>query len=236
MNDAFALKLKRRRRRRWLRIAVAVLLLALAGTAVWIVWFSELLVAQKVRVAGVENLTEEQVIQAADVPLGSPLARLDTEAIVERVQELAPARRAEVSRSWPDTVRVTVTEREPAAWISRANRPWEVDAEGVVFLPVDSPEPGLPELRVDADDAEAVAAAARVAHDLRDIDPELAGQVAAIAARTVDSVELSLLDGRTIVWGSAQDPGAKIRVLKVLLDIPASVYDVSVPTRPTTRS
>ncbi|WP_293787448.1 cell division protein FtsQ/DivIB [uncultured Aeromicrobium sp.] len=235
MSDAFAAKLKRRRRRRWIRAVLIALVAALIGAGVWVVWFSGLLVAQQVRVTGVEHLTEEQVQQAADVPLGTPLARLDTEDVVARVGELAPARRVQVSRSWPDTVVVTVTERSPAAWISRDGRPWEVDAEGVIFLPVDSPEPGLPELRVDPDDADAVAAAARVAHDLRDTDPTLAGQLAAIGAETQDSVELAFLDGRTVVWGSAADPGAKIRVLKVLLDVPASVYDVSVPTRPTTR-
>ncbi|RLV55917.1 FtsQ-type POTRA domain-containing protein [Aeromicrobium phragmitis] len=235
MSDAFAAKLKQRRRRRWIRVLLAVLVLALIGTGVWAVWFSGLLVAQKVRVTGLEHLTEEQVLQAADVPLGAPLARLDTEAVQQRVRELVPVRRADVSRSWPETVVITVTERSPAAWISRDNRPWEVDAEGVIFLPVDSPEAGLPELRVDAEDADTVAAAARVAHDLRDTDPALAAQVAAIGAETQDSVELALLDGRTVVWGSATDPGAKIRVLKVLLDVPAGVYDVSVPTRPTTR-
>lgn len=235
MSDAFAAKLKQRRRRRWIRVVFAVLVVAMIGAGVWAVWFSGLLVAQKVRVTGIEHLTEEQVLQAAEVPLNTPLARLDTEAIEGRVSELAPARRVEVSRAWPETVVITVTERTPSAWVSRDNRPWEVDAQGVIFLPVDSPEAGLPELRVDADDADVVAAAARVAHDLRDTDPALAGQVAAISAETQDSVELALLDGRTVVWGSAEDPGPKIRVLKVLLDVPAAVYDVSVPTRPTTR-
>lgn len=235
MSDAFAAKLKQRRRRRWIRVVLALLVVVALGAGAWAVWFSSLLVAQKVRVTGLEHLTEEQVLQSADVPLNTPLARLDTEAIEQRVGELAPVRRVEVSRSWPETVVVSVTERTPSAWVTRDNRPWEVDAQGVIFLPVDSPEPGLPELRVDAEDADVVAAVARVAHDLRDTDPALAGQVAAIGAETQDSVELALLDGRTVVWGSAEDPGPKIRVLKVLLDVPAAVYDVSVPTRPTTR-
>ncbi|RLV51336.1 FtsQ-type POTRA domain-containing protein, partial [Aeromicrobium phragmitis] len=84
MSDAFAAKLKQRRRRRWIRVVFAVLVVAMIGAGVWAVWFSGLLVAQKVRVTGIEHLTEEQVLQAAEVPLNTPLARLDTEAIEGR--------------------------------------------------------------------------------------------------------------------------------------------------------
>ena len=53
--------MRQRRRRRWKRGLLAALVVALVGAAVWAIWFSDLLVAQKVRVSGVEQLTEEQV-------------------------------------------------------------------------------------------------------------------------------------------------------------------------------
>ncbi len=233
---AFEERMRQRRRRRWKRGLLAALVVALIGAAVWAVWFSDLLVAQKVRVTGVEQLTEEQVVQAADAPIGTPLARLDTDAVAERVTEaLAPAREVEVSRGWPDTVRVEVTEREAVAWVDRAGGPWLVDGEGVVYLPADPVPEGLLQLQVDLDDEDVLAAAAQVADDVRTNDPDLAAGVGQVRAETVDSVELALGDGRLVTWGSAAEAKAKLRVLRVLLNIPASEYDVSVPTRPTTR-
>ncbi|MBM9464321.1 FtsQ-type POTRA domain-containing protein [Aeromicrobium sp. YIM 150415] len=233
---AFEERMRQRRRRRWKRGLLAALVVALVGAAVWAIWFSDLLVAQKVRVSGVEQLTEEQVVQAAEVPLGTPLARLDTEAIEERVTDaLPPALTVDVSRGWPDAVSVSVTEREAVAWVQQGAGPWLVDGEGVVFLPADPPPEGLLELQVDTDDEDVLAAAAQVADEVRSIDPALANGVAQVRAETVDSVELALADGRMIMWGSAGEAKAKLRVLKVLLNLPASEYDVSVPTRPTTR-
>jgi len=228
-------KLARRRRRRWIMAAVAAAVLVLVGVVVWTVWFSGLLVAQQVRVTGVDRLSDEQVIDAAEAPMNTPLARLDVDAIAARVRELPAVERVRVSRGWPHTVRIAVTEREPVAWMTRSGRVWEVDASGVAFWPTKSPDKGLLELRVDPDDAEAVEAAASTTAELARLDPALTDSVARIAAETRDSVRLELADGRTVVWGSAGQAEEKIRVLKVLLDIPAKHYDVSVPTRPTTR-
>ena len=58
---------------------------------------------------------------------------------------------------------------------------------------------------------------------------KLASQVA-----TVDQISLVLRDGRTVVWGSAEDSDAKAEVLVELLEQPARKYDVSVPGQPTT--
>ena len=51
---------------------------------------------------------------------------------------------------------------------------------------------------------------------------------------TVDEISLFLKDGRQVVWGSSDDSATKARVLQDLLKTKAQVYDVSVPTQPTT--
>jgi cell division protein FtsQ len=48
-------------------------------------------------------------------------------------------------------------------------------------------------------------------------------------------VRLVLRDGRPVEWGSAERSSRKASVLAVLLDTPASAYDVSVPDRPSLR-
>ena len=64
---------------------------------------------------------------------------------------------------------------------------------------------------------------------------DLAPRVDHVSVATVDQIELALRDGRTVVWGSAEDSAQKAEVLEVLLGQEASVYDVSVPSNPTTR-
>jgi len=53
---------------------------------------------------------------------------------------------------------------------------------------------------------------------------------------TVDQITLVLRDGRTVVWGSSDDSQQKAVVLLALLEQPAKIYDVSVPSQPTTRN
>ena len=64
-----------------------------------------------------------------------------------------------------------------------------------------------------------------------------------VAVETVDEISLVLRDGREVVWGSASESEEKARVLTGLLaqkpdgdTPPPSVFDVSVPGLPTTKS
>jgi cell division protein FtsQ len=74
---------------------------------------------------------------------------------------------------------------------------------------------------------------------LQALPPELSAEVATVRAETQDTVRMALRDGRTVVWGSANDAALKIRVLQTLRAAPAAAgareYDVSAPTLPITR-
>lgn len=234
MKDRFAEKLRQKRRRTWRRIAGVVLLVALVVAGVWAVWFSSLLDTRDVEVVGTEYIPVKRVLAAAAVPTGTPLLRLDTDAIAEGVSELAPVESVKVETDLPHTVRIVVTERTAVAWVDRATTPWAVDAAGVVYRPLNSAPSHLPELDVDADDSRIVAAVAGVAADIADGDAGLLSDVEAIRAETRDSIELELTGGRVVVWGSAEESSAKLAVLEPLLEIEARSYDVSAPERPTT--
>ena len=106
--------LRRRRARRWLvwrRLLLALLLVGAVVGAVWLVLFSSVLAAAGTEVTGTDALREELVVETAEVPLGVPLARVDLGAIEARVEGLAAVKSVEVSRGWPDQVRIEVTER-----------------------------------------------------------------------------------------------------------------------------
>ena len=67
------------------------------------------------------------------------------------------------------------------------------------------------------------------------LPPDLTLIVDHVQVTSVDQISLVLKDGRTVVWGSADESDTKAEVLATLLaTVQAQVYDVSVPSKPTT--
>jgi cell division protein FtsQ len=214
-----------------LGLAAAVVLLA---TAVWVVGFTGVLGVRTVAVIGVRALSADQVRTVAAVPDGQPLARVDTAAVAERVRALAGVARVAVSRSWPGTVRITVTERRGVAVVRRDGAGWLIDGSGVVFQRLPAGRRTLPLLEVPGagpdDPATLVALSALTA-----LSPEVARQVTAVRAPTAESVTLTLSRGRTVLWGGAGQASAKAAVLAALLRRPGTHYDISTPSVVTVR-
>lgn len=222
--------------RRWLTWRYVLLALALAGLlagAVWLFFFSSHLAVRSVEVAGADRLGAEQVRTVAEVEQGEPLARVDVADVRARLQALADVRSAEVTRTWPDTVTITVTERIPVAVVEIGGQLRGLDVEGVVFREFRSPPPDLPLVQTPPDTGrDALLEAAAVVSAL---PPDLTRRVDHVEVATVDQISLALRDGRTVLWGSAEESGAKAEVVTVLLEQPGSTYDVSVPGQPTVR-
>ncbi|WP_332664442.1 cell division protein FtsQ/DivIB [Aeromicrobium sp.] len=227
------------RRRRFRRIAVGLLAVILAVTLLWIVMFSSVLAVRRVAVDGETTLTESQVRRAADVRIGQPLARIDVAAIEARVAAMGRIQSVTVSRSWLHTVRITVVERTPVAWLTVGGQIRGLDRYGIDFRTYDKAPKGLLEAEVTATDPrrrqQTLEAVAAVVQLIEDEDPRLRKQVQAVAAATKDSIELNLTKGRTVLWGSKADSSHKLTVLRALLRIDAKRYDVSAPDQPTTR-
>lgn len=220
--------------RRWLAwrgVLASLVLAALLGGTVWLVFFSSALTVAAVRVEGTEVLDPGEVRRVASVPTGEPLASVDVGAIAARVEALAPVRSVDVSRSWPDEVRIGIVEREAVAVVERDGAVHGVDAQGVLFRTYPSKPKGLPVVRMSAaTSSDALAEAAMVIDVLPDT---LARQVDHLRVETIDSISLQMRSGRTVFWGSAESSRDKADVLAVLLKQKASVYDVSVPGQPT---
>jgi cell division protein FtsQ len=225
--------------RRWLawKPVVAVLLLvALLVGAVWLVFFSSYLSVQGVQVSGTHQLSASEVRAAAAVEEGQPLARVDLDRIRSRVEAMAPVRSADVTREWPDQVRIVVQEREAVAVVEISGELRGMDAEGVVFRSYAKAPPGLP--RVESAAAAGSEALREAALVVAALPGDLAGKVDHVAVTTVDEISLVLRDGRTVAWGSAERSDEKADVLAALLAAPstqeARKFDVSVPGQPTT--
>jgi cell division protein FtsQ len=222
--------------RRWLTwkpVLAIVLVLVLVVGGLWLVYFSSFLSVQGVDVRGTSLLTQEQVRRAAAVPEGEALASVDLDRVRARVEALAAVRSADVSREWPDRVRVDVQERTAVAVVEIAGQLRGMDADGVVFRDYAQAPPDLPRVQTGNDTgSDALREAALVVAAL---PGDLAARVDHVEVETVDQITLALRDGRTVRWGSSADSDLKAEVLATLLAArKAQTYDVSVPGNPTT--
>ena len=217
-----------RRGSRWRRWLGGFVLLGVVAGLVWAVWFSPLLAVREVRVLGIEALSRDVVVAAADVPVGTPLARVDVAAVVSRVQALPRVARVEVRRGFPHELVLVVVERAAVAVERDGTAFAVVDAAGVRFARSRTAA-GRPIL--EAEDA----AARRSGLDvLVALPAQVASRVATVRAASRDDVTLVLRSGDLVRWGDASRSERKAEVLTVLLGRRASVYDVSAPDLPTT--
>lgn len=225
----------RRRRMRalapWLAAITALGLAALVG---WVVYGTSVLGVRTVRVEGNSRVTADQVRAAARVPPGAALASLNLHAVAVRVQGLAPVRVAKVTRDWPSTVVIVVTERVPVAAVRRPDgRSDLIDASGVVFATV--PSPGqLPALQLPTPgpgDPTTVAAL----QVLASLPPALRDRLVVLVATAPTRIRLELDGSREIIWGDATQNATKAAVATSLLSRPGKVIDVSAPDVVTVR-
>ncbi|WP_460433754.1 cell division protein FtsQ/DivIB, partial [Angustibacter speluncae] len=209
-------------------------LLAALVVAAWVVLGSPWLRADEVRVDGAQRVQQAQVDSALGDQLGRPLARVDTGAVEERLEQLSQVRSAQVVRDWPSTLEVRLTERVPVAAVPGEAGFALVDDAGVVVETVPEPPAGLAVVSEEtvAAGGEALEAAVAVLQTMPD---DLRAAVAGTSAATPDSVTLALTSGAQVVWGSADESDRKAAVLRILLAQPAQVYDVSAPGTPVTR-
>jgi cell division protein FtsQ len=222
----------RDRRRRNALIVAACVVVAVLVT--WLVAFSPVFGVRTIRVLGNHVATAAQIEKAAAIGNGTPLVRLDTDAVARRVERLAVVASAQVRTSFPSTVVITVDEREPVGYVRAHGTTMLVDRTGDQYRAVAHPPAGLPRFDVPAD-ADARTTGGAVATVARALPAALLARIDVIHALDPSAITLVLTDGRTVAWGSAAASPAKARVLRALLKQPGSQIDVTDPHQPFTR-
>jgi cell division protein FtsQ len=219
--------------KRWLIPLVIVVPVALA--LAWLAWFSPWLAVTEVpvtvspapEVAG--PLTPDEVRAVAAVDAGTPLLRVDTGAVAERVEAMPQVESATVTRAWPDAITIDVVRRTPVALVVSPGGYDVVDASGAVIRTMTAVEEGVPVVRATGD---GVGAAVTVAQGLPE---DIRRKVVTIEASTRNDVTLILKNGAEVMWGSVEEGPFKAEVLAVLLkEVDARFYDVSAPGVPAT--
>ena len=221
--------------RRWPWILALTMVGVLLVGAVYAVFFSPLLGVRSVSITGTADPLTAKVRSIVDVADGTPLARVDLDDVAARVEGVPEIAEVEVARGWPDTLSINVTPRVPVAVTSANGQFWLLDATGDPYLAVANPPAGLITVALvtpgvgDPSTTAALAVAAA-------LTPEFRAQVASISARTDFDVELTLIDGRKIIWGEATDSDQKMQILPaLLLAQEGTEYDITDPTLVTVR-
>ncbi|GIG37248.1 cell division protein FtsQ/DivIB [Cellulomonas pakistanensis] len=247
----FAERARARRRLAWRQILIAAGVVAVVGALAWLLLLSPVLAldAEQVEVTGAGTVVAvDQVRDVVDDEAGTPLPRLDTGALRERLLDVPGVRDATVSRTWPRGLTVALVSREPVAAVPESNDVVAqaqgdetldaggfalVDMDGVKVGRADAPPEGLPVVEVPVGDARILAATLGV---LESLPADLRADIGQVSAGTQDTVRFTLRDGATVEWGSAQDSALKVAVLKALRAAPETAgsarYDVSAPTMP----
>lgn len=229
----YAARMRARERWRRLSVTVAVTLVVFAIVGYIIGWHTSVFGLTTVRVVGEKNVPARQIVAAAALGTGAPLASLDTAAAAARVEKLPQIATANVSVGWPHTAVISVTERVPAALIPNGSRYDVVDVSGVVFGSVTTPSAGLPVIQVQGDGSVKAAVVPGALAALKALAADVVHQITAISATSAYSISLKLRDGSVVNWGGADDASAKAADLAALLRLgKAARYDVSAPEAP----
>ncbi|MEE1649241.1 FtsQ-type POTRA domain-containing protein [Brachybacterium sp. J144] len=228
-----------RRRRRAILASLAgvlALLLVAAGTAIYL----PALQVDRVEISGLGYLAEDQVRAVVEEHDGDSVLLLRTGRIQQELLALPGVASAEVERSWPDGVSVTVTETAPVAVLTRADGSTAVlDAAGEELPAAAAEGATLVPLSVGAGASDPEGAAVAMSEVVGAIPEPLRSSVRSVTATTPSDVtlEIALEDGtvKTVIWGGAADSALKAEVVQALISQPGTVIDVSSPVAPVTR-
>jgi cell division protein FtsQ len=215
-------------------------ILAIAGTAVY---NSSLFSITEVRVDGAQRLTADHLTQLAAVPAGSTLLRVDTGGIVDRLESDPWVQSASVSREFPSTLVLSITERTILAnveilpdnasdptthWLVSTDGIWLGSSDDVSQLPADvtadevSKLPqinnltrGIQPIVGDAPDDVGLENAISI---LNGFSSDMYSMVASISAPDAIQTTLTLTNNVSVAFGSADDIQAKEEAITTILN------------------
>ncbi len=217
-------------RRSILRIGGA--LLAVLLLAVVVMWVFPVLRVNNYAVTGNVHSPEENVIEATGVARGDNLVRVDAGQAARGVVELPWIRSATVSRQWPSTLVVDVTERQALLYSRETDGDHLIDEEGRPFLIGVPPDDSV---EVTGDLREDLEVLADVAAVISSLPGHVREMVSTIDVPGRYELTLHLHDGRTFYWGASDGNHDKALAMQTAIQRPGEHWNVSNPTLLTLR-
>jgi cell division protein FtsQ len=242
--DVVAFPVPRSKRVRRRAVLVAASVVALVAGLMAVLMFTPVLAVRTITVEGTKMLSPAQVQSALAPLVGRPLPQVGPDEVNRLVLPIVQVKSVRTRAVPPNTLLVTVNERVPVALVKQQDGFSVVDGDGVEIAKAkDGSEFPVPVIDPQG---------AHMSHEtflavtgvLSALPADVLGQMATASADSVDSVQLKLSNGKTVVWGNSQDRDLKAKVLQALMknaenppkgQAPVNVFDVSVPRHPVTR-
>lgn len=213
-------------------ILAGIALVLVVAVGVWLVGFSSVFGVSTVVVRGEHSVSADQVRALAQVPDGTPLVRLDTDAIRTRVEAIPDVASATVTTSFPSTVTITITERVALGVVRAPTGGFMlVDRTGDQFHRVPQRPKHLPLFVVPKGDV-ARSTGGAVATVAGALPTTVLRRVASIQALDPTAITLLMRGGRVVRWGGPERSADKARILPALLHQVGSQIDVTDPDQP----
>ncbi len=216
------------------RLVYAVVAAALVA---WVALASPLFALRmsEIRVSGSGGqLSPASVAKVIGDQEGRSLLLIDVAKQAKRVDKaFVRVRSVTIEREWPRGLNVMVTMRVPVAVLKTAKGYQILDGDAVVLETRSSQPAGLAVIessgKINSVQVQSITTA------MGALDESVRSQVVSASATESGYVSFKLSSGASVIWGDNDRPALKARVLKTLLSIQASVYDVSYPLNPTTK-
>jgi cell division protein FtsQ len=202
-----------------LRITLlAATAVAVLAAAAFFLSRSSVLHARDVEVTGSAHLSRAEVVAAAGVSKASNVVWLDEGAIERRLEAEPWVAAADVSVSFPWTIRIEIVERAPVAVATDGISEILVAKDGTVLGAADRTR-GLPRIELAATAAvEGARESPRgAAAAIGAMGPELRAEVASVTVLVDGGLELRLRGGLTVRYGAAVDHRRKAAALADIL-------------------
>ncbi len=187
---------------------------------------------RRVTAIGFDKTTDTDILGAIGPVVGASIAHFDIHAARARVERLGWVRTAAVTRLWPNTVHVSVREREPAAVWQLSGDLHLIDQTGAIISEIDVYEYSNLPLIVGAGAPDSVS---DVLKALRS-EPDLWGEATALVRIGERRWNLRLKSGADIKFPEDDVDGAvktlaRLQAAYGLLDRPLEYVDLRDPSR-----
>ncbi|APT92232.1 hypothetical protein CPHO_04255 [Corynebacterium phocae] len=208
-------------------LGVLLTLVALGG----LVYAVPVFKVSEVAVEGASHLSHEAVVEATGAQMGENLVRFSASDAAAGVAQLPWVKTVTVERHFPGTVEVVLTERDAVAYTQSPEGPHLIDSDGLEFV-IDVPPAEAVELRGGGPASQNWEGAIDI---LAALPPQLRSQAEFLETEDKFNYLFHLKDGRTVIWGAAEDNANKARAMAAALKLEGGELNVSNPELVTTR-
>lgn len=230
----------KRRRAIWLSVLAAVVL-TIGGWA--LLYFTPILAIEDIRHEGLDLVTQSEAAERTAVLTDTPLPQVNDRNVTELFKNNPAVDDVTLRAEPPHGLVVIVNEHTPIAMSPQGKQYVVFSEDGTELAEITSQKAQEFELPVVASASDVVDedVFSTITEVLGALPEALRDQVRAASGASIDSIELELTSGKTVMWGNNEESKQKAKVLEAFLGMDddqaaeISEFDVSAPDFPVTR-